>query len=578
MTVPVSGNFGDWSSIAFGGPFPGAGDKAVSGFAYNDINGDGLYSFGEGVGGVKFGFDGLSGTSQGDGSYSISHNQSGIRSVWVNGAGVSIWLKVQLDDNNATLNLVNGNNIQSSASMTLVSGVNDGTLLGQGDHYLTGHFKGNVLKGNAGDNKISGLDGNDTMIGGAGNDTIDGGNGTDTAVLNVAYSSVQVVKTANGVKIISAEGTDEFIGVEKFQFADKTLTYDALVPGGGPTNPKPTDPKDPTNPTNPGPNPQPPAAGIVNRGTNENDSILGNTGSDLLMGSDGFDTIKGGMGDDRLFGEGHADLIFGGLGNDFVDGGAGFDKIYGDEGNDTLFAGDSADRLYGGTGDDLLYGGTNFGTSVDGLWGGDGNDLMFGEQGHDMLDGGNGDDLLDGGFQADNLFGRGGEDTLRGGQGHDRLFAGDGNDFARGGSENDGLFGGAGDDTLNGESGDDRMFGEIGDDIMDGATGNDTLYGGAGFDKMIGGEGNDVLAGNFNADTFIFRDDHGNDTITDFDALNDLEKIDLSEVTAITSMSDLAANHMTQDGANVVIDTGDGNSITLNSVNISNLDGADFLF
>ena len=309
-----------------------------------------------------------------------------------------------------------------------------------------------------------------------------------------------------------------------------------------------------------------------------NDAVFAAGGNDTLLGGAGFDTLLGDQGNDLLDGGDQADLLNGGDGNDQLLGGGGADVLLGGNGNDTLNSGDEADRLYGGAGNDLLRGGWAAGTTVDGLWGEAGNDTLLGELGYDLLDGGTGNDLLDGGNQADNLYGQAGNDTLRGGQGFDRLLAGDGDDFARGGSEDDGIFGGAGNDTLNGESGNDRMFGETGDDRMDGATGNDTLSGGAGFDKLIGGAGNDVLAGNFNADTFVFANGHGRDTITDFDALNDLEKIDLSGVSAVVNMFDLLSNHATQVGQNVVIDTGGGNSITLNSTNLANLDSADFIF
>ena len=65
--------------------------------------------------------------------------------------------------------------------------------------------------------------------------------------------------------------------------------------------------------------------------------------------------------------------------------------------------------------------------------------------------------------------------------------------------------------------------------------------------------------------------------IKDFDALSDYEDIDLSGVTEITSFNDLVNNHMTQDGANVIIDYGSG-TITLEGVNIADLGTGDFLF
>ena len=176
----------------------------------------------------------------------------------------------------------------------------------------------------------------------------------------------------------------------------------------------------------------------------------------------------------------------------------------------------------------------NTGTNQNDLiLGGTGPDALFGQAGFDHLNGGEGNDLLEGGHQADNLFGGTGDDTLRGGQGFDRLFGGDG---------------------------------------------NDTLFGGAGFDTLIGGTGNDLLLGNFNADRFVFADGHGNDTIGDFATDNGFEKIDLSNVSAIVNLFDLLNNHATQAGANVLIDTGGGDSITLTGVNLADLDSSDFVF
>jgi Ca2+-binding RTX toxin-like protein len=318
--------------------------------------------------------------------------------------------------------------------------------------------------------------------------------------------------------------------------------------------------------------------GLIVNGNEQNNAITGSDDAETFNGNGGSDTVRAGLGNDTLNGNEGADRLFGGAGNDNLNGGNGTDILYGEAGDDTLDGGDEADRLYGGTGDDLLLGGWSLGTTVDGLWGEEGDDTLYGETGYDLLDGGDGNDLLDGGDQADNIYGGAGDDTLRGGQGYDRLFGGDGNDFLRGGSESDGLFGGSGNDTLNGEDGNDRFFGEIGDDLIDGASGNDTLGGGAGFDTLIGGTGNDVLAGNFNADQFVFADGHGNDTITDFDAVNTFEKIDLSAVSAIVNLFDLLSNHATQVGGNVVIDTGGGNSITLNGVSLGDLDNSDFVF
>ncbi|WP_420850420.1 hypothetical protein [Parasedimentitalea marina] len=66
--------------------------------------------------------------------------------------------------------------------------------------------------------------------------------------------------------------------------------------------------------------------------------------------------------------------------------------------------------------------------------------------------------------------------------------------------------------------------------------------------------------------------------MTDFDASDTAEQLDLSGVATILNFADLAANHMSQSGAHVVIDAGNGDSITLLNVQLSDLDVSDFIF
>ena len=312
-------------------------------------------------------------------------------------------------------------------------------------------------------------------------------------------------------------------------------------------------------------------------GQSGNDSIDGGADNDLLLGSAGFDTLNGGGNNDTLVGGTFADSLSGGSGRDVLVGGDGFDRIYGGTGNDQAWAGGSADRVYGGSGDDWLSGGTNVGFSVDGIFGEAGNDTLFGNAGFDLLNGGDGDDLLDGGHQSDNLYGEDGNDTLLGDQGFDRLFGGTGNDQLYGGGAGDGLFGQEGDDTLWGGEEGDRFFGGQGNDVVDGGTGNDTIYGDAGFDTIIGGADDDLLFGSFNADEFVFSNNHGNDTLADFDAFNDSEIMDFSHLSSFTRFSDVMGSAV-QTGNDVVINTGGGNSIRLSNINLADLDADDFVF
>ncbi|MFZ2220821.1 MAG: Ig-like domain-containing protein [Rhodoferax sp.] len=103
---------------------------------------------------------------------------------------------------------------------------------GWGSDVLTGNAAGNVLNGGAGNDTLFGLDGDDILIGGAGDDTIDGGRGTDTAVLSgtlVSYT-FSYNSLANLFTVSSAfSGTDTYIRVEYFQFADVLRAYDQLV-------------------------------------------------------------------------------------------------------------------------------------------------------------------------------------------------------------------------------------------------------------------------------------------------------------------------------------------------------------
>ncbi|ORE91585.1 calcium-binding protein, partial [Aurantimonas sp. 22II-16-19i] len=218
--------------------------------------------------------------------------------------------------------------------------------------------------------------------------------------------------------------------------------------------------------------------------------------------------------------------------------------------------------------------------------GGGGSDEIFGEAGNDLIigDADGVADLYDGGEGIDNVSY---VTTVAG------INANLGLNFAFGAEigvdrlENiENLTGGRGDDSLIGAASTQRLDGGAGNDVIDGGTGNNTLLGGdgndtirgfAGFDRIEGGAGNDRLTGDFNADTFVFANGFGKDTITDFDEFNNSEKIDLAGVTEIIDFADLAANHLTQVGANAVITDG-VDTITILNANIADLDANDFIF
>ncbi len=313
------------------------------------------------------------------------------------------------------------------------------------------------------------------------------------------------------------------------------------------------------------------------------DWLEGGEGSDNLWGGDQADNIFGELGNDALYGEAGNDRLFGGQGNDFLDGGANNDVGWGEDGDDFMNGGDGDDRFFGGNGDDIIYGDDGNdelggGFQEDEIRGGAGDDTIFGDAGFDLLYGDDGNDTLWGGNQADNLIGGAGNDVLNGEGGFDRLFGGTGDDQLDGGTGPDSLFGEGGNDILSGGIDADRFFGGEGNDAISGGDGADLVMAGAGFDTINGGAGNDTLAGNFNADTFVFLDGHGTDTITDFEATNDFERIDLSGVSNIVDFADLMANHVTDLGDDVLIDNDAGDTISLQNVDYDDLDPYDFLF
>ncbi|WP_107495804.1 serine hydrolase [Thalassobius sp. I31.1] len=198
-------------------------------------------------------------------------------------------------------------------------------------------------------------------------------------------------------------------------------------------------------------------------------------------------------------------------------------------------------------------------TSDNHLIGQDGNDVLRGGHGGDRIDGGDGNDVLIGRRGDDQIDGGAGNDVLRGGRGDDQLSGGDGNDVIRGGRGDDDLKGGAGNDILNGGRGDDMIAGDGGMDL---------LFGGRGADVLEGGAGDDVLTGGRGADQFVFQSGDGADVVTDFSAIDSL-------VFTSVNPDDL---HLTQVGSDVELSYGHGDVITLENIDMCQIDTNDFIF
>ena len=78
------------------------------------------------------------------------------------------------------------------------------------------------------------------------------------------------------------------------------------------------------------------------------------------------------------------------------------------------------------------------------------------------------------------------------------------------------MTGNAGSNRMNGAAGHDVVTGMDGNDTLFGSRGNDTISGGNGADQIEGGNDSDLMSGNAGADAFVFANNFGRDSVTDF--------------------------------------------------------------
>ena len=297
------------------------------------------------------------------------------------------------------------------------------------------------------------------------------------------------------------------------------------------------------------------------------------------------------MGVENINGFGNSlnNFISPNIGSNFVDGGDGIDTVNYSTASTGVVA-----QLFGSVNPDLVNPSTLGSVTLPiarsaGTGGAEGDILvnvenLFGTAFDDILLGSGSANVLRGLGGNDTLFGNAGDDVLEGGIGADRMDGGSGTDFAAYSNAGSGMVAdmiilanntgdAAGDvfgniQNLRGSSHDDTLSGTFAQNRLEGLDGNDTLRGRGGSDTYLGGTGDD---------TFVFQNGLGAETVLDFDALNDNEKIDLVNVTDITDFTDLFNNHLSISGSDSLITVGAG-TITLLGVAAGNLDANDFIF
>ncbi|SFS13157.1 calcium-binding protein [Sphingomonas jatrophae] len=273
-------------------------------------------------------------------------------------------------------------------------------------------------------------------------------------------------------------------------------------------------------------------------GDDDNNTLTGTSGADMIYGQGGNDVLSGGDGNDVLYGGSGNDRLFGGEGNDQLTGGEGADYMVGGAGNDTYYVDNTADVVIEDTdgGIDTVVSTLSGYTLRDNFetlrLGGSDNINGTGNALNNTLSGNAGGNNLKGLAGNDSIYGYGGDDIIDGGEGNDILNGGDGFDIVSYKSATSGVTvslantanqntGGAGIDKL---AGFESLEGSQFNDVLTGSSAADKISALAGDDTIRGGGGNDDLTAGAGADTFVFEDSaaaNGVDIIRGFQSGSD---------------------------------------------------------
>jgi Ca2+-binding RTX toxin-like protein len=225
---------------------------------------------------------------------------------------------------------------------------------GSANDTLVGNTLANRLVGNGGNDLLFGNDGNDVLIGGdrtAGSfNQLFGGNGFDTADYSYTFSKV---------------------------FVDLRAPAGSIDAGAG---------------------------YVLNDLMNSIENVIGGSGDDQIIGTDGVNnTLNGGGGTDILFGLGGDDTLIGGTANT-----GQYNQLFGGNDNDTASYVGTTSTVYADLNQFAGYVKNNLGTfvltdvynSVENVTGGSAADQLIGSTGANKITGGLGADLLYGNLGA----------------------------------------------------------------------------------------------------------------------------------------------------------------------------------
>ncbi len=295
-------------------------------------------------------------------------------------------------------------------------------------------------------------------------------------------------------------------------------------------------------------------------------SIVGNSGNNVITVTGGVDAVDGGLGTDRLVVDYRlaTGAVTGDSTSNFTEAGGGARSVTITSGtieNFTVLTGPGADTITTGNGDDVISAGagdntitTGNGTKIittgddaDTITTGDGNNTISAGAGTNTISAGQGANVITGGSGADTITALDGGNFIDAGDGTNTITSGGGNDTILSGTGADSIVAGGGNDlitirggvdTVDAGAGDDRLivdYSALTTNVTGGITGgnlgtgyvghiadlaassvdfqgveNFTITTGSGNDLITTGAGNDTLSGGLGADTMTGG--AGNDT------------------------------------------------------------------
>ncbi|MFT3955639.1 MAG: DUF4347 domain-containing protein [Piscinibacter sp.] len=409
--------------------------------------------------------------------------------------------------------------VQSAATWTLGTNLENLTLTGALLINGTGNTLANTITGNTAANSLNGMAGNDTISGGSGNDTLNGSTGNDSLVGGLG-NDVYVVDVATDVVNETTTTSTEIDTVQSAATWTLGANLENLTLTG--------------------------SSAINGTGNADDNLITGNSAANVLNGgSAGADTLVGGLGNDSYVVNSTTDVLTetSTLAAEIDSVLSGVTWTLGANFENLTLTGSSAINGTGNTDDNVITGNGAANSLIGGL-------------GNDTLSGGVGNDTLSGGVGNDSMVGGTGNDTYSVDSTSDRVV-----ETSTLATEIDSVVSSvtwtlgnyverltlSGTATINGTGNTlaNTITGNSAVNVLNGGSGNDTINGGAGNDTVAGGLGNDSLTGGAGVDTFLFNTTRSAttnvDRITDFTAVDDRFLLDDAVFVGIGGVGQLAA-------------------------------------